>query len=204
MAIVRVRGKPQLFVTMTMDVNCPEILAQLEPGQSPYDRPDIIVRVFQMKKQRLIDHIVKEGCFGKCTGYVAVNEFQKRGAPHCHMLFWIEGFGTTPFEVDNAICAEIPHPDDPLHETIREKMIHGPCGPAYNTNLGCVCDGKCKRNFPKCFQSDTRLDEGSYPQYRRRSPQEGGYTTKKFIKQLGTHVEVDNRWAVPYSPYLMK
>ena len=34
--IVRTKEKPTFFVTMTMDLKCPEVMAQLEPGQTPY------------------------------------------------------------------------------------------------------------------------------------------------------------------------
>ena len=37
MSIVRALGKPTLlFITMTMDVNCPEVKAQLNPGETPF------------------------------------------------------------------------------------------------------------------------------------------------------------------------
>ena len=50
MAIVRaIKGKPDFFITMTLNVNCPEIKALLRPEQSPYDRPDILCRVFELK-----------------------------------------------------------------------------------------------------------------------------------------------------------
>ena len=35
MSIVRAKGKPYLFLTITMNVNCPEIKAKLKPGQTP-------------------------------------------------------------------------------------------------------------------------------------------------------------------------
>jgi len=35
-------------------------------------------------------------------------EFQKRGAPHAHILIWLENFNITTFNIDNMISAEIP------------------------------------------------------------------------------------------------
>ena len=52
--IVHYFGKPDLFLTMTMDINCVEITIQLEPGQTPYDQPDLISRLYQDKKKNLI------------------------------------------------------------------------------------------------------------------------------------------------------
>ena len=81
MAIVCKRGKPALFITKTMDVNCKEIAKLLKPGQLPYDRPDLLCRVFERKCAKLICMIVKEHIFGKCVAYVASIEFQNE-VPH--------------------------------------------------------------------------------------------------------------------------
>ena len=42
MAYVRKFGKPDLFITVTTNPKCPEILASLTPGQQPHDRPDLL------------------------------------------------------------------------------------------------------------------------------------------------------------------
>ena len=75
--------------------------------------------------------------FGVCDGHIKVIEFQKRGAPHCHILIWIKDFEATPKNIDDVICAEIPPPTDPLHKVVVKSMIHGPCGAQYNKELGC-------------------------------------------------------------------
>ena len=182
MAIVRVKGAPSLFITMTMDVNCKEVTNLLEPSQTPYDRPDIICQVYEMKKKELIRLITKENIFGECDGHVAVIEFQKRGAPHCHILIWLKNFVMTLQNIDNMISAKLPPLNHPLHERVVELMVHGPCGPGYNTSLGCCKDSKSRtyqQNFPKAFNSRTALGEGSFAEYQRRSMAEGRHTAKK-------------------------
>jgi hypothetical protein len=57
---------------------------------------------------------------------------------------------------------------------------------------------QCVKNFPKDFQEETIVREDGYPLYRRRP----GRTFKKNIR--GREVELDNRWIVPYNPYLTK
>src|SRR6185437_7317867 len=42
MAIVRVFGKPDLFITVTCNPNWPEIKEALLPGQTAQDRPELI------------------------------------------------------------------------------------------------------------------------------------------------------------------
>ena len=54
MALVRKFGKPDLFITMTMDPKCEEVTKEPEPGQTPYDRPDILCRVFDIKLKKFL------------------------------------------------------------------------------------------------------------------------------------------------------
>lgn len=49
MAIVRKKGKPDLFITMTCNPQWREIQEQLLPGQTALGRPDLLDRVFKLK-----------------------------------------------------------------------------------------------------------------------------------------------------------
>jgi len=48
-AICRVYGPPDLFITFTCNPKWQEIVNTLRDGEQPSDRPDIIVRIFHMK-----------------------------------------------------------------------------------------------------------------------------------------------------------
>ena len=142
MALVRVFGKPTFFITMTMDVNCPEVKACLKHGQTPYNCPDVVCRIFQLKRLKLMKMLSTDGIFGKCIARCGVIEFQKRGAPHLHLMIWIADFDATPENIDNIICAEIPR--DPsaskreeefteedkkaqrYYDTVKKCMMHYP------------------------------------------------------------------------------
>lgn len=67
MAICRVYGSPDLFVTFTCNSKWQEIAETIrfEPGQQPSDRADIIVRVFNMKVNDFITDIREGRTFGK-------------------------------------------------------------------------------------------------------------------------------------------
>ena len=58
----------------------------------------------------------------------------------------------------------------------------------------------CTKSFPKPFRTTTIVAEDSYPQYRRRSRQEGGRMIVKKVN--GEDVEVDNSFIVPYNLFL--
>jgi len=54
-------------------------------------------------------------------------------------------------------------------------------------------EGKCKKQYPRKFQSDTVTDVNGYPIYRHRDM---GHTF------LVHGIELDNRWVVPHNVYL--
>lgn len=65
MAICRWANYPDLFITFTCNPKWPEINRFLEPrGLKLEDRPDIIVRVFKVKLDRLINELRKNKVFG--------------------------------------------------------------------------------------------------------------------------------------------
>ena len=106
MTLVQKYGKPTFFITMTMDPNCEEVRQHLNEGETPYDRPDIVCRIFELKRKELL-RLIKEGhIFGECIAHVCVIEFQKRGAPHMHLLIWIKDFDHTPGNIDNVISGD--------------------------------------------------------------------------------------------------
>ncbi|CAI6360782.1 unnamed protein product [Macrosiphum euphorbiae] len=99
MTYVRNYERPDLFVTFTCNPEWPEIKVELLTGQRSFDRQDIISR------------------------------WQKRGLPHCRLLFWLER-KIQPDEIDSFIFAELPNQqNDPiLYDIVNKNMVHGPCG----------------------------------------------------------------------------
>ena len=105
-------------------------------------------------------------------------------------MIWIADFDATPENIDNIICAEIPR--DPsaskreedftkedkkaqrYHDTVKKCMMHGPCGDKFGRgHYGCRKEGKCIKNFPKKLQPTTEIGNDSFPEYCRRSKQDG-------------------------------
>jgi len=192
MAIVNKFGKPDLFITMTCNPKWREIEENLLPGQQAADRPDISARVFNIKKDYLIDLIIKQSFFGEVAAFVYVIEFQKRGLPHVHILITLKYNYkiTTPQIVDKYISAEIPDPSENRvsHDIVMRHMIRGPCGD------WCLIDGRCSKHYPKPYLEETKMDEDAYPYYRRRN-------NGKNFERPGKYI-VDNRYVVPYCPIL--
>ena len=202
MAIVRENGKPDLFVTMTCNPTWPEITAALPEYCKHEDRPDITARVFKLKLDALVKEILEDGIFGEIAAHIHVVEFQKRGLPHAHLLIILKRKILGVDDVDKFVCAEVPTDNPKLREVVLKNMIHTPCGRSNRgfstTEPTCLKDGCCSKGFPKEFAATTEWnDDDTHPTYRRRSPAAGGYSG---VDRMGR--TVDNRWVVPYNPYL--
>ena len=191
------RGKPTYMITMTCNPNWPEIKEECrQRGIQPQDDPVLINRVFYLKMTQLLADL-KSGLFGKVVACIHVVEFQKRGLPHVHILLTVDEtyLPHTTELIDQIVCAEIPdkeiHPR--LYEIVTKNMIHGPCGAA-KPNSPCMRDGACSKKFPKAFQPATEVHQDGYPLYQRRD-------NGVFVEKDG--IQLDNRWTVPYNPYLL-
>ena len=74
MAVVSKFDKPDCFITFTSN------------SHWPCDRLDIVARVFIIKLEKLLKHLIFDGLFGKALANVYTIELQKRGLPHAHLL----------------------------------------------------------------------------------------------------------------------
>jgi hypothetical protein len=177
MAIVRVKGKPDLFITVTCNPNWPEIVRELLPGQVAADRSELTADVFELKLRQILKEINEIGIFGRKVAVMDVIEFQKRGLPHAHLLLILapEDKFKTADDIDAAVSAEIP--EDPVlqEKVVRCGMLHNLCG-TDNPGAPCMKDGKCSKGFPKDYQLSTEMAEDAMPLYSSRSPADGGLT----------------------------
>lgn len=149
--------------------------------------------------KELLYDILKRRVFGRIVGFLKVSdtksssacitipstfllfllfqviEFQKRGLPHAHMLFFLapEDKLRTVDDYDRIICAELPDKDQEpdLWNVVTQCMIHGPCG-LDKPDCPCMLNPKfpqaCEKHYPKPFCLATRDTSDGYPEYRRR------------------------------------
>ena len=201
MCYVRKFGKPDLFLTMTMNPSSSELLIELPTGVKPSDRPDYLARIFKQKLIFLLKLVTKDMVLGEVIAYQYVIEFQKRGLPHVHLLCFLKDSSKprTSEQIDKIISAQLPNEltQFELYQTIKKCNIHGPCG-IQNIDSPCMEKGndgikRCSKNFPKNLQDKTTNNKKGYPNYKR--PDNG---RKVFLNEK----EIDNTWIVPYNPLL--
>lgn len=105
----------------------------------------------------------------------------------------------TSADINSCISAQWPDSvtQPSLFETVKTTMVHGPCG-NFNPSAPCIQNGKCSKGYPKPFQDITRTTEDGYPLYARP---DDGRSFPIAVSGVGP-VQVDNRWIVPYNPYI--
>ncbi|ONM06552.1 hypothetical protein ZEAMMB73_Zm00001d032987 [Zea mays] len=122
----------------------------------------------------------------------------KRGLPHANFLLIMQRKYklTCPEQYDLLISAEISSNKYPeLRKMVIKHMMHGPCG---SLNPNCPCTkgrASCKNQYPRHFHEATMQGKDSYPNYRRCDDGR---------KEKVRGCELDNRWVVPYNPYLLR
>ncbi|XP_072084486.1 uncharacterized protein [Arachis hypogaea] len=158
MAICKVVGYPDLFITFTCILKWPGFEDFLNNRElNLEDRPDIVCRVFKAKLNTLIKDVEQ-------TKFLA-ELVQKRGLPHAHILLFLhkdDKFSTVE-DIDKIISAEIPNKEtDPEYfDAVEKHMMHGPCGVA-RKDLPCMENAKCIRHFPKRFVESTTIDDDGH------------------------------------------
>jgi hypothetical protein len=85
-AICHVYGPPDLFITFTCNPKWHEITLAILNGQQPNDRPDIIVRVFHMKLQQLLNGIRSSSIFGPTLAIFILNRVSEKRVTTCSYL----------------------------------------------------------------------------------------------------------------------
>jgi hypothetical protein len=88
LTIVTELGSPDVFITGTCNPMWPEIQERLFPGQTAFDRPDVVAEVVHSRIEALV-HNLRNGKYfgGRKTAYdIRVTEYQHRGLPHFHLV----------------------------------------------------------------------------------------------------------------------
>jgi len=80
----------ELFITITTNPNWPEVTQEPLPGQTPADRPHLVVHAFHAKVTQLLNDLNDHGVMGCTVACVWTIEFQKRGLSHMHLIVFLD------------------------------------------------------------------------------------------------------------------
>lgn len=210
LSIVNRRGRPQLFITITCNPGWPEIVANLLPGQSAADRPDLCCRVFKQKVAQIIADLKTGNVFSELDYYFFTIEYQQRGYPHCHCICRFKNDDAFT-NMDSWVWAQLPSPDiagGRLREAVLKHMIHRPCG-IFNVRAVCMDTNKttkktyCNKHYPQPFRSTAIVNEKTGRAEYKRIDNGDRPTIRQRVNGQWVDVEIGNEWVVPYNPYLL-
>jgi hypothetical protein len=87
-------------------------VGKLPPGQTAQDRPDIVVRVWQLKLVVFLADL-DQSILGQVEARLYVVEFQKRSLPHAHILTILADADKPRARelIDKMVSAELPDMD---------------------------------------------------------------------------------------------
>uniref|UniRef100_UPI00358E7FB6 uncharacterized protein n=1 Tax=Myxine glutinosa TaxID=7769 RepID=UPI00358E7FB6 len=171
-AMLRQLGKPTWFCSFSSgDMRWTEIIEAIlqEEGDSrnandlDWSEKCIILKRNPITAARMFDHMFRSFLkdvimsqakpIGKIKDYFYRIEFQQRGSPHTHCLFWVEDAPTLDKDsdeevvsfIDQYITCEMPLNDDELHEIVNAVQKHSSRHSKSCRKKGTVC----RFHFPR-------------------------------------------------------
>jgi hypothetical protein len=168
MAIVRLHGKPMLFVTIIVKRYWREVRGVLlwdGHGLTAFDWPDNINWVFTLKGHALIEKFKNHHIFGTHIAHSYKLKYQKQGLPHVHLLLYLHEIQSylDPTTIDDLISANSPdNIEEPeLYKSISGVVVYGTGGEDHPKcpcmTKGCPGKKKCSTGFPKVLSKQTHL-----------------------------------------------
>ena len=151
--------------------------------------------------------------FGKATHFFSVIEFQKRGMPHAHIVIKFDGQSPEArHDVEKWIWTNLPDEriaGGKLREKVIKYMVHQKCG-QFNPNAPCMTTDKqsshkyCSKHYPQPFRDAfTTNSKTGRAEYRRMDNGDTATIRRKDGDNESVETDIDNRYIVPYNPYLL-
>lgn len=178
-------GRPQFFITLTVNSADPELRSRLFPGRRAEDDPVMVAQFFEARLRKFLK-LLEHGLLGEYVFAIVVIEWQKRGLPHAHILLKVRN---KRLDADHATMAEIDRWVTVEESTLRTRlarrifrrtMRHG-CTKICRTKAHRCTDRDdcssqalpCKKRFPHALQRKTHLDARTgRVVLRRRKPRD--------------------------------
>jgi hypothetical protein len=156
-------GSPTLFLTFRMNPYWPEY-ESLKRGSENFSDLSMASIVFRARLKCLLDFWKRSQVRVTVRGFVWRVEYQQRGLPHGHILFWMDSDISNPEEIDRIINARYPENSPLINE---QKMINDR-GDSFDTfRFTTIADATekaniCKYGYLKQMNSEIRTHNHLY------------------------------------------
>jgi Helitron helicase-like domain at N-terminus len=161
-----------LFVTVTASPSW-DFMRDLLDGQRADDRPDVVVRAFDIIRQQVtLDLEAGVYCPGDKKAaadyYAVATELQKRGLPHFHSVHHYPGKSWSARQIDEISWSHVPTDADEqrfpgLRALVLKHMLHN-----HSERCGFYTTGRCCWRFPQPPVAETYCDtDGKWHTWRR-------------------------------------
>ncbi|XP_056598318.1 uncharacterized protein LOC130416992 [Triplophysa dalaica] len=210
-AILRQQGLPSFFASFSSaDLRWPELMqtiARQEGCETPIDELDWSERCGMLKRNpviaaRMFDH--RFHCFlkdvimspaqpiGKVIDYFYRVEFQQRGSPHTHCLFWVENAPQVDKDddkdvvafVDQYVTCEMPSEEDELYEIVSSVQQHSKRHSKTCRKKGTVC----RFNFPRPPSKNTFITRSSNTDKDKKGADDKKHENTNNCKEISSEV----------------
>lgn len=163
-------GSPTFFVTMTCDLQWPEITSQLCPSQVYSDIPVVVCRVFKHRLALLEQYL--QTMFLNAGGQVYIIhivKFQKHELSHVHILIKYHSACINPKDIDHVISVEIPD-DSEDAQLVLSHMRHKHPRPempasSYCQRINGEGERVCRFHYPHALQPITAINAEGQVKY---------------------------------------
>ena len=172
LAMIRMLGIPTWFLTLSSaDMKWPEVIQSIAQQYGTiYTEDEVLVlpwqmkstwlrsnpvtaaRMFQYRLKAFVTTFLKSNAnpIGCITEYVIWIEFQARGSPHAHTLFWIKDAPKLGYSddrdvksfIDNYISCSLPESDKQLRDLVESLQVH-------HHSQSCRRKAGCRFKYPK-------------------------------------------------------
>jgi hypothetical protein len=156
-------GPPTIFLTITMNPYWPDYDG-LKRGTGSFSDGTGSSIMFRARMKWLMHFCKKKRIFGTVRGFVWRIEYQQRGLPHAHILFWTDCDTTDAQQIDRIITARYPLPStiqteqakiNDLITLIDAYQVH-----EHTDRCQMHTHGKCKYGFPQPEMQKTTTRKG--------------------------------------------
>ena len=157
-------GPPTFFLTVTMNPYWIE-LKSLSRNKNIYSDSAMISLVFKQKLKTILNFINTRKLFGEVKAYVWRIEYQKRGLPHAHILFWTDFDTSNLQDVDKVVNVRYPLISPFLNDTLMINDITELINmyQIHSHSSRCTSkDGKCQFNYPQPISEKTKIVNHRY------------------------------------------